>query len=43
MYCRIWMTYLAEPKPRLLVQTRENPENDVPPWHKADQVDNLST
>ena len=37
------MTYLAEPKPRLLAQTRENPENNVPPWHKRDQVPNLGT
>ena len=37
------MICLAEPKPRLLAHTKENLKNDVPPWHKAAQVDNLST
>ena len=31
------MICLAEPKPRLLAQTQENLENDVPPWHKRRQ------
>ena len=37
------MTCLAEPKSRLLAQTQENPENDVPPWHKRNQVPKLGT
>ena len=31
------MICLAEPKPRLLAQTRENLENNVPSWHKRRQ------
>ena len=31
------MICLAEPKLRLLAQTQENPENDVPPWHQRRQ------
>ena len=31
------MTCLVEPKPRLLAQTQENPENNVPLWHKRRQ------